>query len=100
MVSRFFQAYRQSAYLFNPILVDIDQFELDLCSYLSAHAAGEFQDTSTASTKWTTDRSIGYISLLLATLSAGAHYSDLELPQRSEICQNLGMRRLSRQNFH
>jgi len=71
--------------------VDIEQFELDLCKYLNAYAAGQFQDNSPASERWATDRSVGHISLLLATLSAGAHYSDLEHPQRSEICQDLGM---------
>lgn len=91
MESRFFQCYRQLSYPFNPILVDIEQFELDLCKYLNAYAAGEFQDTSPASEFWATDRPIGHISLLLAALSAGAHYSDLEHLQRSEICQDLGM---------
>ena len=91
MEGRFFQFYRQSSYPFNPILVDIEQFELDLCKYLNAYAAGEFQDTSPASEGWATDRSVGHLSLLLATLSAGAHYSDLEHPQRSQTCQDLGM---------
>lgn len=92
MGNRFFQFYRQSAYPFNPILVDIERFELDICTYLNAYAAGELQDSSHASEKWTSDRSIGRISLLLATLSAGAHYSDLDHAQRSEICQDFARR--------
>ncbi|KAL5362042.1 hypothetical protein BJX96DRAFT_185772 [Aspergillus floccosus] len=87
-VLRFFQFYRQLAYPFNPILVDMDRFELDLCTYLNAYAAGEFEP-HLKSEKWATDRSIAQISLLLATLSAGAHYSDLDLPQRSNICHDL-----------
>ena len=87
--SRFFQFYRQLAYPFNPILVDIDRFELDLCTYLNAYAAGVFEAHS-RSEKWATDQSIAHISLLLATLSAGAHFSDLDLPQRSNISHDLG----------
>ncbi|KAG2420517.1 phenylacrylic acid decarboxylase [Aspergillus terreus] len=90
-VLRFFQFYRQLAYPFNPILVDIDRFELDLCTYLNAYAAGVFEAHS-RSEKWATDQSIAHISLLLATLSAGAHFSDLDLPQRSNISHDLALR--------
>ena len=89
-MSRFFHFYRLYAYPFNPILVDVDRFESDLCSYLNSHAAGEFRDQNRISERWSTGGSVGHISLLLATLSAGAHYSDLEDPQRSEVCQELG----------
>ncbi|KAH8432500.1 Zn(II)2Cys6 transcription factor [Aspergillus melleus] len=91
-VLKFFHFYRLSAYPFNPILVDIERFEIDLCTYLNAYASGEFRDSSQISDKWATDRSIGHISLLLATLAAGAHYSDLEHPQRTEICHDFARR--------
>lgn len=90
--NRFFHFYRLCAYPFNPILVDVDCFESDLCSYLNAHAAGEFRGFSRISERWSTGRSIGHISLLLATLASGAHYSDLEHPQRSDACQELARR--------
>lgn len=67
----------------------MDRFELDLSSYLNAHAAGEFRNFN-MSQRWSIGRSIGHVSLLLATLASGAHYSDMEHPQRSEICQELG----------
>ena len=89
---RFFHFYRLYAYPFNPILVDVDRFESDLCSYLNAHAWGEFRDPSRISERWSTSRSIGHISLLLATLASGAHYSDLEYPERSEASQELARR--------
>lgn len=90
-MDRFFHFYRLCAYPFNPILVDVDRFESDLCSYLNAHATGEFRDPNRISERWSTGGSVGHISLLLATLAAGAHYSDLETQQRSEACQELGM---------
>ncbi|UDD57340.1 hypothetical protein AFCA_004842 [Aspergillus flavus] len=67
------------------------RFELDLFTYLNAYAAVEFESHS-KSDKWTIDRSIAHISLLLATLSAGAYYSDLDLPQQSYICHDLARR--------
>ncbi|RMZ41275.1 hypothetical protein CA14_001335 [Aspergillus flavus] len=88
---KFFQFYRQWVYPFNPILVDMGRFELDLFTYLNAYAAVEFESHS-KSDKWTIDRSIAHISLLLATLSAGAYYSDLDLPQQSYICHDLARR--------
>ncbi|QRD83825.1 hypothetical protein F9C07_2107724 [Aspergillus flavus] len=83
--------YRQWVYPFNPILVDMGRFELDLFTYLNAYAAVVFESHS-KSEKWTIDRSIAHISLLLATLSAGAYYSDLDLPQQSYICHDLARR--------
>ncbi|KAF9889510.1 hypothetical protein FE257_007220 [Aspergillus nanangensis] len=91
-VLRFFQFYRQSSHPFNPILVDVERFELDICTYLNAYAAGEFRNASSISERWLTDGPVGLISLILATLSSGAHYSDLEHLQRSEICQDLARR--------
>lgn len=69
----------------------MDRFESDLCTYLNAHAAGEFRDPEKITDRWTTDKSIGHVSLLLATLAAGAHYSDLDYPQRLELSIDFGM---------
>lgn len=69
----------------------MDRFESDLCTYLNAHAAGELRDPERITDRWTTDKSIGHVSLLLATLAAGAHYSDLEYPQRLELSTDFGM---------
>ncbi|RAK74966.1 Zn(II)2Cys6 transcription factor [Aspergillus fijiensis CBS 313.89] len=91
-VLKFFHFYRLSAYPFNPILVDIERFELDLCSYLNALASGELQDPSRISDRWASEKSVAHISLLLATLAAGAHYSDLEHIQRSELCLDFARR--------
>ncbi|PWY75011.1 phenylacrylic acid decarboxylase [Aspergillus heteromorphus CBS 117.55] len=89
---KFFHFFRLSAYPFNPILVDIERFELDVCSYLNDLAAGELQDPRRISERWATDRSVGLVSLLLATLASGAHYSDLEHIQRSELYQDFARR--------
>lgn len=88
--NRFFHYYRVTAYPYNPILADMDRFEADLCTYLNAHALGEFKDPGKITDRWATDKSIGHISLLLATLAAGAHYSDVEYPQRLELATDFG----------
>ncbi|GLA94091.1 hypothetical protein AtubIFM57143_001037 [Aspergillus tubingensis] len=87
---KFFHFYRISAHPFNPIILDIERFEQDVCSYLNALAAGELQNTSQICERWATDRSVGMISLLLAALASGAHYSDLDYMQRTELCQDFG----------
>ncbi|KAB8231353.1 Zn(II)2Cys6 transcription factor [Aspergillus alliaceus] len=88
----FFHHHRLSAHPFNPILVDIDGFESAVCTFLGSVASGELSDPNKISQRWSSDRSIGHISLLLATLASGAHFSDLEYPQRSEVCQDLARR--------
>lgn len=90
MDSRFFHFYRITAHPFNPILVDIDSFEVEICNYLNSYASGEFRDPNKISDQWLSDRYVGHISLLLATLAAGAHFSDLESQQRAEAAQNFG----------
>ncbi|KAK4865192.1 hypothetical protein LT330_001815 [Penicillium expansum] len=94
-VLKFFHYYRVTAYPFNPILADIDRFESDLCTYLNAHASGELRDPEKISERWATDKSIGHVSLLLATLASGAHYSDIEYPERLELSTDF-----ARRSFH
>ncbi|KAL4943113.1 hypothetical protein BDV06DRAFT_211313 [Aspergillus oleicola] len=91
-VLNFFHFYRILAYPFNPILVDVDKFESDICVYLGAYASGELRDRNRIAEQWASGRCVGQISLLLAALAAGAHFSDLENPQRSELCQDFARR--------
>lgn len=67
------------------------RFESDLYTYLNAHSEGEFKTSDKITERWATDQSIGHISLLLATLAAGTHYSDIEYPQRLELATDFGM---------
>jgi hypothetical protein len=90
-LGRFFHVYKTFIYPFNPILVDIEQFELDICSYLNAYAAGELQDPHGTSSRWASEESVSLISLILAVLSSGAHFSDMESPERTKICHDLGV---------
>jgi hypothetical protein len=69
----------------------MDQFELDIYSYLNALAAGELQGSNPTSDRWLSGKSLGFISLILAVLAAGAHFSDIENPERASLCQDLGV---------
>ncbi|KAF5608136.1 hypothetical protein FPANT_586 [Fusarium pseudoanthophilum] len=76
---------------FNPLLVDVDKFELDMYGYLRAYTAGEFKSTP-ISNDWGKERAIGLISLILAVLSSAAHFSDLTGSERSRVCYDLARR--------
>lgn len=87
---RCFHYYQVTTYPFNPILADMGKFESEVCTYLNAHATGEFSDPERISDSWITEKSIGHISLLLATLAAGAHFSDMEYSPRLKITIDFG----------
>ncbi|KAF7597181.1 hypothetical protein BBP40_009521 [Aspergillus hancockii] len=91
-ILKFFHHYRLSAYPFNPILADIDGFESAICTFLGSYASGELTDRNKISDRWSSNNSIGHISLILATLASGAHFSDLDNPQRSEVSQDFARR--------
>ncbi|KAF4436836.1 Phenylacrylic acid decarboxylase [Fusarium acutatum] len=84
-----FPIFQMRVFPFNPLLVDMDKFELDMYGYLRAYTAGEFKST-TISNDWGKERAIGLISLILAVLSSAAHFSDLTGSERSRTCYDLG----------
>ncbi|SCO46580.1 uncharacterized protein FFMR_08588 [Fusarium fujikuroi] len=86
-----FPIFRMRVFPFNPLLVDMDKFELDMHGYLRAYTAGEFKSTP-ISNDWGKERAIGFISLILAVLSSAAHYSDLTGSERSRTCYDLARR--------
>ncbi|KAK7591976.1 hypothetical protein V3481_006612 [Fusarium oxysporum f. sp. vasinfectum] len=74
--------------------MDIERFESDMCTYLAALSTGCMHDPDRIDERWSTDNKIVFVGLLLATLAAGAHFSDLASPNRSEVCFNLIQRAL------
>ncbi|KAF5649845.1 uncharacterized protein FTJAE_811 [Fusarium tjaetaba] len=83
-----FPIFQMRVFPFNPLLVDMDKFELDMYGYLRAYTAGEFKSTP-ISDDWGKERAIGLISLILAVLSSAAHFSDLTGSERSRVCYDL-----------
>ncbi|KAF5626979.1 phenylacrylic acid decarboxylase [Fusarium sp. NRRL 52700] len=86
-----FPIFQMRVFPFNPLLVDIDKFELDMYGYLRAYTAGEFKSTP-ISNDWGKERAVGLISLVLAVLSSAAHFSDLTGSERSRVCYDLARR--------
>jgi hypothetical protein len=74
-----------------PMIVDINSFESELCRYLGAYAADELQNPDSLPAHWRSNESIGFFGLLLAALSVGIHYSNLDLPHRARLCLEFGM---------
>lgn len=91
-VDSYFPIYQASVYPFNPIIVDMQQFEIDICSYLDAYGTGELKYPTVVSPRWATEKSIGVISLILAMLSSAAHFSDDNGQERFNICYELARR--------
>ncbi|KAJ5086253.1 hypothetical protein NUU61_007560 [Penicillium alfredii] len=55
----------------------------------------KLRDSDRVTDRWATDKSIGHIGLLLATLAAGAHYSDVGYSQRLKTSTDF-----ARRSFH
>ncbi|KAH8646116.1 hypothetical protein BX600DRAFT_157054 [Xylariales sp. PMI_506] len=91
-VLTFLPVFQMRVFPLTPILVDMEGFEMDAHSYLRDYTAGEFKNAEVISAKWGVERHIGLISLILAVLSSGAHFSDLDGRERSRICYDLARR--------
>lgn len=85
---RTFYAYRNVAYPFNPIIVDIDEFESDLCAYLDERHPSE--DTGVNGLRPQKELSMGWMGLLLAVMASGTQFSTKSRSQRETISQAYG----------
>ena len=99
----FFNFHKTLAHPFNPILLNIDQFELDICEYLNGYANGQFTEKS-ISQQWSSKKAVDLIGLILVVLASGAHFSNLDHDRRTSLLQEYGIgseidcRRLSSQH--
>ncbi|KAH8883311.1 hypothetical protein GQ53DRAFT_732486 [Thozetella sp. PMI_491] len=91
-ISEYFPPYRSFVHPFNPIIVDIDKFESNFCRYLDALAAGELKDQDRISEKWSNEKPLAHVALLLATLAAGSQFSILDPVKRSDLCADFARR--------
>ncbi|KAL7914404.1 hypothetical protein GGI35DRAFT_440090 [Trichoderma velutinum] len=88
-VLNYFHLYRAFVFPFNPIISDINDFELELGQYLKSLDAGELSDPLRESHPWTDDRYLGQIGLILATMASGVQFSDLSHVSRAQISRDL-----------
>ncbi|KAM6485597.1 hypothetical protein HDV62DRAFT_352216 [Trichoderma sp. SZMC 28011] len=88
-VLKYFHLYRAFVFPFNPILADINDFELELRLYLKSLDTGELSDPLKESHRWTDDKYLGQIGLILATMASGVQFSDLSHVSRAHISRDL-----------
>ncbi|KKP04721.1 short aerial hyphae-3 [Trichoderma harzianum] len=93
-VLKYFHLYRVFVFPFNPILADINDFELELRFYLKSLDTGELSDPLKESHHWTHDKYLGLIGLILATMASGVQFSDLSHVSRAHISRDLIRRAL------
>lgn len=88
---RYFHLYRAFVFPFNPILADVNDFELELRLYLKSLDTGELSDPLKESHRWTDDKYLGQIGLILATMASGVQFSNLSHVSRAHISRDLSM---------
>jgi hypothetical protein len=75
-------------------VVDIEEVETIIYTYLDSQTDKRAQQTKTNGLNRTRNKlSIGQISVILAMLASGAHFSDDGLAERTKKSQDFGMLR-------
>ncbi|KAF2090165.1 hypothetical protein K490DRAFT_23, partial [Saccharata proteae CBS 121410] len=82
-----FQNYKTRAQAMNPLLVDAEQFELDVCMLLKDRASWPETEPADGISPSIKRPSLAWISLLYAVLASGTQYSDKPHDQRKQISQ-------------
>ncbi|KAL1616524.1 hypothetical protein SLS56_011390 [Neofusicoccum ribis] len=82
----FYQVYRTISFHLSPLIVDIEQFESHLADYLERSAGSDRIPPTITFEKERAART----ALLLATLAAGAQYSDRTAEERRKISRTFG----------
>jgi hypothetical protein len=73
-------------------VVDIEEIETNIYTYLDSQIAKKNPQTENQELNRTKNElSIGQISVILATLASGAHFSDDRLAERTKKSQDFGM---------
>ncbi|RAO68169.1 uncharacterized protein BHQ10_004181 [Talaromyces amestolkiae] len=92
-ILKYFHFYRTFANPFSPTVVDIEEVETSIYTYLDTQVAKKTQSTGSDGINDTnSDLSIGQICVILATLASGAHFSDDELAERTKKSQDFARR--------
>lgn len=89
---RYFHFYRIFADPFSPTVVDIEEVETNIYTYLNTQVSKKNHSTGIDGSNYTdSELSIGQICMILATLASGAHFSDDGLAERTKRSQDFGM---------
>jgi hypothetical protein len=91
-VFRIFHDYRQNVHPFWQILLDIDEFESKLCTYLETRVMGSNNDSEEDNPGGIP---IQWFAILFAVLASGIQFSDLAREQRLAQSRTYGRRKCS-----
>ena len=84
---RYFGVYRSSCAPLNPIILDLDDFEANLCNQVVGLANGQLLHRIVSSSGQSQELALTQLALLLATLASGVQYSDIQHAERSQLLQ-------------
>lgn len=83
--SRYWQDYRNSVYPFYPVLVNIHQFEVDLCAFLE-NRNSKYEETLAR----IQSNDMSWLSLVFAVLACGAQFSNDSSKERDLMSKVFG----------
>jgi hypothetical protein len=86
-IKSYFGVYRALCAPLNPIILDLDDFEANVCNQVVGLANGQLLHSIVSSGGRSQESALTQLGLLLATLASGIQYSDVPRAERSQLLQ-------------
>lgn len=86
-ISRYFGVYRTLCAPLCPIILDLDDFEANVCNQVIGLANGQLLHSIISSGGRSQELALTQLGLLLATIASGIQYSDVPRAERSQLLQ-------------
>ncbi len=83
----YFGIYRALCAPLNPIILDLDDFEANVCNQVVGLANGQLLHNIVTSVGRSQEAALTQLGLLLATIASGIQYSDVACDERSQLLQ-------------
>jgi hypothetical protein len=71
----------------NPIILDLDDFEANVCNQVVGIANGQLLHSIVTSSGRSREAALTQLGLLLATIASGIQYSDVAFEERNQLLQ-------------
>jgi hypothetical protein len=85
--SSYFGVYRALCAPLNPIILDLDDFEANICNQVVGLANGQLLHSIVTSSGRSQEAALTHLGLLLATIASGIQYSDVTFEERNQLLQ-------------
>ena len=83
----YFGIYRALCAPLNPVILDLDDFEANVCNQVVGLANGQLLHNIVTSVGRSQEAALTQLGLLLATIASGIQYSDVAFDERSQLLQ-------------